>query len=662
MGLFKPNIEKLVEKRDVKGLFRALVYRSDMKLHQEAEKALERICDAGSVDVLLEVLNDKDRTVRKTAAKLLGEIGDPRAVEPLIQKFQLNDFERDDFARSLGQIGDPRAVEPLIAALERSSSAGVVKALGDIGEQRAIKPLASALGSRDYLTRVYASDALIRFGVLSVEPLVQQEASGPLINDDFRKSALEVFRKIGFVKVTAPLIAAYHKYPNSSFPAWALGESGDISAIKPLKDTLFDDVAHAAAEALDKLGWKPLNEDEKAYCFAAKEKWDQCVGLGAFAVEPLLKKLRRSEYGAYYLCPVIDTLGKIGDTRAAEPLIALLNAKEAEVCEAAVEALGMLGDKRAVEPLIAVLMNNRIDRIAVIEALGRLKDARATKPLIAVLEDPKDMCKAVTRALGQIGDPRTTELLIAKLDDENPWTRERAAQVLGLIGGAGAEEALIGLLRDKDERVRLGTATALDQLEWQSADLKEKAFYAMATCDFNNCVEIGMLASEALITALRYSRKGIRESAAKALDKLNWEPSSTEEKAYYYAVKHDFDKCVELGVPAVQPLLMTMKDGKKDIHAAAAEALGKIGDAGAAKLLAEQLNRGSWEMRKATANALISIAKRNPNLGILNSTLQNQISLPHNDVPGESSRNNCGWHHDQAHRDFGIGIDTECIL
>lgn len=54
LDLFKPNVEKMVKKRNVKGLVKALVY--------------------------------KDFIVRNKAAKALGKIGDARAIEPIIIK------------------------------------------------------------------------------------------------------------------------------------------------------------------------------------------------------------------------------------------------------------------------------------------------------------------------------------------------------------------------------------------------------------------------------------------------------------------------------------------------------------------------------------------------------------------------------------------------
>jgi HEAT repeat protein len=50
-----------------------------------------------------------------------------------------------------------------------------------------------------------------------------------------------------------------------------------------------------------------------------------------------------------------EALGKLGDNRAAEPLITSLKDQDWEVRQWAAEGLGTLGDKRAVEPLTPLL-------------------------------------------------------------------------------------------------------------------------------------------------------------------------------------------------------------------------------------------------------------------------------------------------------------------
>ena len=71
------------------------------------------------VDGLVRALgSEKDSDAREAAADALGEIGDPKAVEPLIAALKDPDDDvREAAAEALGRIGDPRAVDPLNAAL-----------------------------------------------------------------------------------------------------------------------------------------------------------------------------------------------------------------------------------------------------------------------------------------------------------------------------------------------------------------------------------------------------------------------------------------------------------------------------------------------------------------------------------------------------------------
>lgn len=111
----KPNIEKLTQKRDVEGLIKAL--------------------------------KDKDETVRWRAAWALGEIGDARAVEPLIQALK-DKGVRGNAAEALGKIKDTKAVEPLIQAL-KDIGVEAAEALINIGDERAVDPLIQYLKGAD---------------------------------------------------------------------------------------------------------------------------------------------------------------------------------------------------------------------------------------------------------------------------------------------------------------------------------------------------------------------------------------------------------------------------------------------------------------------------------------------------------------------------------
>lgn len=70
------------------------------------------------VEILIKDLKDEDPLYRERAAEILGEIGDVRAVEPLIEALKdWYDKAQEEAVRALRKIGEP-AIEYLIQALK----------------------------------------------------------------------------------------------------------------------------------------------------------------------------------------------------------------------------------------------------------------------------------------------------------------------------------------------------------------------------------------------------------------------------------------------------------------------------------------------------------------------------------------------------------------
>jgi HEAT repeat protein len=130
----------------------ALGDRQDWHVRHDAAAALGEVGDPRAVEPLIACLRDPSEAVCDVAGWALGEIGDARAVEPLIAALRDSDGElRGNVAGALGRIGDPRAVEPLIAALADKDPllrSAVATALGKLGDPRAVEPLVLALRDR----------------------------------------------------------------------------------------------------------------------------------------------------------------------------------------------------------------------------------------------------------------------------------------------------------------------------------------------------------------------------------------------------------------------------------------------------------------------------------------------------------------------------------
>ena len=129
------------------------------------KKAADDLVKIGAPAVLplIAALIDADHRISQNAARVLGEIKDPRAVGPLIAALKGTDADVWDAAakalremvKSLREIKDPIAIDPLIAAL-KDSNPGVRKGvayalvLGSIKDPRTISVFQSAWKERDF--------------------------------------------------------------------------------------------------------------------------------------------------------------------------------------------------------------------------------------------------------------------------------------------------------------------------------------------------------------------------------------------------------------------------------------------------------------------------------------------------------------------------------
>ncbi len=118
------EVQKLTSKRDVRGFIKMLE-RPDDSAKIDAAKALGEIGDPQAVDALINALADDNSNVRGAAADSLGSIRDPKAVDVLMKvlKDDANASVRFSAAHALGYIGDPKASQVLVEALTRGCPA-----------------------------------------------------------------------------------------------------------------------------------------------------------------------------------------------------------------------------------------------------------------------------------------------------------------------------------------------------------------------------------------------------------------------------------------------------------------------------------------------------------------------------------------------------------
>jgi HEAT repeat protein len=222
LGLFgPPNVENMKAKRDVKGLVKALGY-------------------------------EKDAAIRKSAARALGEIRDPMAVDPLIAASKDKNFDVQQSAiLALGRIGDTRAVAHLAAILRNdiSEAARQIAAwsLRQVGPA-AIPSLGHALMDHAWLVQEIAAESLEKLGW---QPDVGQPGAAYWIVKQQWDKCVGIGRP-----AVPPLIVALANKGNRHSAAKALGQIGDDRAVGPLMAGLQDSnksFRQIAAEALTQM-------------------------------------------------------------------------------------------------------------------------------------------------------------------------------------------------------------------------------------------------------------------------------------------------------------------------------------------------------------------------------------------------------------------------
>lgn len=428
-----PDVVRLRDKGDVKGLMKALQYQKDENIRKDAAIALSSFKDTNVVQSLLNALEDPSYWVRLTVISSLGVIGDPRTIEPLEAALKNNlskDF-RAEVVKIMGVIGGENAVETLIEMLkdqERVVHLNAYDALIQIGPM-AIEQLISVFTDQDPAVRELVVGVIGRIGdKLGLDLLIT--ALGDK-SPDVRVAAVKALGSLSDSSVIKPLIKALgDEMPDVRRSAVRyLGEIGDPQAVIPLIDHLKDEAIFTeVALSLNRLGWEPRQDEIGAWYFAASKRWGQCVSLGSLAVPPLIACLK---YSSTYLSDRSSDLA---------------------VRRAAAKALGQIGDKLAVPVLIEALNDNNLSLpnnfnamgqegdestwrydIAVVETLGILGDDRAVPIIIQKLEsEDKKIFPAAVQALVNIGDGRAIVPIINRLDD------------LGWIGGRALLELYKG--------------------------------------------------------------------------------------------------------------------------------------------------------------------------------------------------------------------------
>ncbi|MBW2247473.1 MAG: HEAT repeat domain-containing protein [Deltaproteobacteria bacterium] len=352
------------------------------------------------------------------------------------------------------------------------------------------------------------------------------------------------------------------------------------SLIKALHYKKDCNVRKSAAEALEAIGWEPIN-GEGIYYLIALNDWKKLIHLGTSSVEPLLEVLQNENSSTLHR-ECIKALGEIRDKRAVEPLLEALQNKKISLREEAVKALGKIGDEKVVKPLISILQNEKSSKLRVqtIRALGSTKAKRAVESLIEALQremqKPRSEANTgiiieVAGALGKIKDERAITHLVSLYNEYTDYINKKMKNALLTINTERSKFYFAILNSDENELLEIDHAwdLAFESLYHENNWVRRQTIWALMTLkDYRAVEQIITTLNDKSLTVLCYSIYALGEIGDnRAVNPL-----------IDILLKKDFSACTNADGS-------TFPEHSSDPRSEAAVSLGKIKDNRAIKAL-----------------------------------------------------------------------------
>jgi len=402
-----------------------------------------------------------------------------------------------------------------------------------------------------------------RFDAATIDRAVEEMLRGS--EEKSRATGARIFAELGLVERYSKTLRHSRRWSDRAHAAEILGLAGASEAVPALVAAMNDryedasSVKAAATTALAKLRDTtavPLLVSELTTLDegSARSVAEALVAFGNLAVAPLLELLAEPAHPAARVWAA-RILGRIGDTRATEDLVARLHDRDDLLRMAAAEALGSIADARAIQPLI-----------------------RAT------LRDPAPQVRAhAAAAVARIEGDRAIDVLVAALADPDYATRLRALEAFEAIRTVDTSP-LESALRDPNVDVRRRAALALERVGYLDRIVKElttgdKVTRGRAYAALAELGSVGLL--DSVVAYIHHESFEVRALVARV--------------------------CGELGVARIAPLLQSrLNDESWPVRAALVEALGHLKAPNTSAAIVELLVDPEEAVREAAADALTS--------------------------------------------------------
>ncbi|NQT26470.1 HEAT repeat domain-containing protein [candidate division KSB1 bacterium] len=606
----------------------SLLKDPSLEVRRAAAATLGEFQDASVLPYLLSAINEDDKPVRLAAILSIGNIADSSALPELVRLLSDEDSDITAFAsESLFHMGR-KAVPILIQTLDQGSSRARSRAariLGRLKAPEAIEPLTNTLGGNNAALASIAKDALSQYGLPALDPVMKAmkrlsarkdvlvvlgtipaaTAFDTLIHylrngtSELRWNAARGLGKTRNSKAVPFLIQALENDQDVVVrieTIIAMGEIGDTRSLSSLERILSTDDTAPRLHAIEAIGkiqsprtisiLLPILDDsnpeivlkaipplvDHADTRVLKKLVDLCahpdrrvrklvqqgIQLHRDRVAPLLvQALGQDDRNVKK--ETTDLIGRMRVIEAIPRLLSMLDEEDVFILSAVREAILYIGEP-AIRPLIRIL-NHRNMRIRnqAMDLLGNLKARFAIDPILRILEDDAAAVKAA-EALGRIGDSSTAPNLRGKLKTYNPALLQKTVEALGLLEDSEAVPLIVPMLHSNNQELRRLAIQALTRID-----------------DLHSI--------NPMLDLLKDPDQRVRSETVQGL--------------------------VKFGADAVDPLIEIIKTGKPSFRKQAADILGQIGTP-AIPALIELLKRGDTKSQWHALDVIYTISLQDP--------------------------------------------------